>query len=151
MKQSTIYNAILGISFLWLKKFSEVGKRFFSTRDFVLGCKENLLAHWWVTGIIEAEGNFSIFVQKTKKGKKIILGFKVTQKEHSMGILYDLQRFFNCGNIHIDNAKENAKKFSVNKLSDIINIIIPHFDKYPLKGSKRLDYLDFKKVAFMRN
>lgn len=68
-----------------------------------------------------------------------------------MGILYDLQRFFNCGNIHIDNAKENAKKFSVNKLSDIINIIIPHFDKYPLKGSKRLDYLDFKKVAFMRN
>lgn len=45
MKQSTIYNAILGISFLWLKKFSEVGKRFFSTRDFVLGCKENLLAH----------------------------------------------------------------------------------------------------------
>lgn len=66
-----------------------------------------------------------------------------------MGILYDLQRFFNCGNLHIDNKKESARKFNVNKLSDIIDIIIPHFDKYPLKTSKRLDFLDFKKVAFM--
>jgi hypothetical protein len=69
-----------------------------------------------VTGIADSEGNFSIFVQKTSKGNKIILGFKVTQKAYSMGILHDLQRFFNCGNIHIDNRKEDAYKFNVNKL-----------------------------------
>jgi P pilus assembly chaperone PapD len=34
-------------------------------------------------------------------------------------------------------------------LDDILNKIIPHFDNYPLQGSKRLDYLDFKRVALM--
>jgi hypothetical protein len=102
-----------------------------------------------VTGITDSEGNFSIFVQKTSTGQKIILAFKVTQKAHSMGILYDLKRYFNCGNIHIDNRKEDAYKFNVNKLEDILSIVIPHFDKYPLLTSKRLDYLDFKRVAYM--
>ena len=56
---------------------------------------------------------------------------------------------YGAGNIHIDNKKEDAYKFNVNKLDDIINIIIPHFDKYPLLTSKNLDYQDFKIVAYM--
>nr|QCW06967.1 hypothetical protein [Drechslerella brochopaga] len=117
--------------------------------DFLLGNPDKPLKPWWVTGITDSEGNFSVFTQKTSKGIKFTLGYKITQKAHSSGILYDLERFFKCGNIHIDNKKENAYKFNVNKLDDILNIIIPHFDKYPLYSSKRLDYLDFKKVAFM--
>lgn len=33
------------------------------------------------------------------------------------------------------------------KFSDIVNIIIPFFDKYPVIGLKKLDYLDFKKIS----
>jgi hypothetical protein len=33
--------------------------------------------------------------------------------------------------------------------SNIVNIIIPHFDKYPLVTSKQLDYLDFKKTLLL--
>lgn len=77
------------------------------------------------------------------------MGFKVTQKDHSLEIIYDLQRFFNCEHIHIDNRKENAYKFNVNKLQDILNIIIPHFDRFCLLTSVNLDYLDFKKLALM--
>jgi len=60
-----------------------------------------------------------------------------------------LLRYYECGNVQIDNRKENAFKFNVNKLDDIIEKIIPHFDKYPLVTSKNLDYLDFRRVAFM--
>ena len=109
---------------------------------------EKKLAPYWVTGIVDAEGNFSVNKQKINKGYKYSLNFKVTQKNHSKGILLDIQKFFSCGNISIDNKKENTYKFSVNKINDIINIILPHFDKYPLLTSKDLDYLDFKKVAF---
>jgi len=109
----------------------------------------NKLAPQWVTGISDSEGNFSIFTQETKNGYKFSLSYKVTQKEHSAGILYDLQRYYDCGNVHIDNRKEKALKFNVTKLDDIIKKIIPHFDKYPLLSSKYLDYQDFKKVAFM--
>lgn len=38
---------------------------------------------------------------------------------------------------------------NVTKLDDILNKIIPHFDKYPLLTSKNLDYQDFRKVAYM--
>lgn len=102
-----------------------------------------------MTGIADSEGNFSVLTQKTDSGHKFTLAFKVTQKEHSKGILLDLQRFFGCGNIYIDNKKENAYKFSINKIDDIINNVIPHFDKHPLLTSKNLDYLDFKKVALL--
>lgn len=60
------------------------------------------LAPQWVTGIIDSEGNFSIQVQKTNDGEKFTLAVKITQKEHSLGILLSLKEYFGCGNIYID-------------------------------------------------
>lgn len=40
-------------------------------------------------------------------------------------------------------------EYRVNTLNDIVNIIIPHFDKYPLKTKKYADYLLFKKVILL--
>lgn len=108
-----------------------------------------ILSPEWVTGIIDSEGNFSINSQKTQKGCKITLAFKVTQKGHSKGILLSLQKYFGCGNIYYDNKKEDAYKFSVNRIDDIINNVIPIIDKFTLITSKNLDYLDFKKVAIL--
>jgi hypothetical protein len=39
--------------------------------------------------------------------------------------------------------------FQMVKLSDIVNIIIPFFDKYSIQGQKKLDFDDFKRVALM--
>jgi len=35
----------------------------------------------------------------------------------------------------------------IRRFSDIVNIIIPFFDKYFILGVKRLDFADFKKVV----
>jgi len=111
--------------------------------------QKKILSPYWVTGIVDAEGNFSINKQKYGHNYKFTFSFKVTQKEHSLGILHDLKNFFNCGHIHIDNRKENAYKYNIARLEDIFNIIIPHFDKYPLLTSKNLDFLDFKKAVYL--
>lgn len=66
-----------------------------------------------------------------------------------MIILKDLYHYFNCGSIVIDNRQANAFKFQVNKIDDLINFIIPHFEKYPLVGSKQLDFLDWKKAILL--
>lgn len=126
-------------------------KNFFHKKtDFSLALSSGYLLHpEWVTGIIDSEGNLSITVQKINNSIKISLLFKVTQKNHSMGILLDLQNYFGCGNIHIDNKTANANKFSITRLEDIITKVIPHLDKYPLITSKNLDFQDWKKVAFM--
>jgi Fe-S-cluster formation regulator IscX/YfhJ len=101
----------------------------------------------WVTGITDGEGSFSVNIQKGINKPKINLTFKIDQKEDSAGILYDLSRYFNCGKVVIDNR--GYKSFKVVKLTDILNIIIPHFDKYPLITSKHLNFLDLKKIALM--
>lgn len=42
---------------------------------------------------------------------------------------------------------EKSANLQIAKFSDILNIIIPFFNEYPLLGMKRLDFEDFKKVC----
>jgi hypothetical protein len=87
-------------------------------------------------GITDGEGNFSVNIQKgVNVNPKVALTFKIDQKEDSAGILYDLARYFNCGKVVSDNR--GFKSFRVTKLTDIINIIIPHFNNHPLVTSKQ--------------
>jgi len=37
----------------------------------------------------------------------------------------------------------------ITKISDIVDTIIPFFEKYPILGIKDLDFTDFKKVAYL--
>ena len=68
-----------------------------------------------------------------------------------MIILDNLKKYFGCGNINIDNSKTDGYKYTISKKSDLLNIIIPHFENYPLVGSKYLDFLDFKKCVLLLN
>lgn len=40
---------------------------------------------------------------------------------------------------------------AITKTSELIEVIIPFFEKYSLQGLKSLDFADFKKVAMMIN
>lgn len=54
---------------------------------------------------------------------------------------------------NIRNRSRNGEAiFSVNSIEELTQIIIPHFDKYPLLTKKREDYLLFKQaVAIIKN
>ena len=41
--------------------------------------------------------------------------------------------------------------YNVTKIKDITNVIVPHFDKYPLKTQKRSDFLLFSSVVDLMN
>ena len=58
---------------------------------------------------------------------------------------------FSVGTIRIRSRDEQGI-YSVYDIEDLINIIIPHFEKYILLTKKRADYLLFKQViAIMKN
>lgn len=120
-----------------------------SNRDMAKGDPELKLDPMWVTGITDGEGNFSASSTKNANNTKIALTFKIDQKEDSAGILYDLSRYFNCGRVVADNR--GFKSFKVTKLTDIVNVVIPHFDKYPLVTSKQLNFQAFKEIALILN
>jgi hypothetical protein len=75
-------------------------------------------------------------------GFNLNLEFKVTQKSHSEGILHEIKEYFGCGSVVIDNRKTDTKKYRIGALSDILNIIIPHFENFPCLTSKFLNFKD---------
>lgn len=106
----------------------------------------------YVSGFSDGESSFHVSVL-SKKGYKmgfqIIPIFTIQLHIKDLDLLKKIQSFFGVGVIII---KKNTKKeptsaiFSVQSLNDIISVIIPHFDKYPLITKKKADYLLFKKV-----
>lgn len=107
-----------------------------------------ILFPWYVTGLADGDGMFGCIIFREKK--KISLEFKITGLSSTSSILMEnLKNFFNCGRISIDNRRDETIKFVVTDFKSIINNIIPHFEKYPLQGSKELNFLTFKKIALM--
>ena len=123
--------------------------------DFTRGSftSSGILSPWYVTGISDAEDSFQISIQEIKgkglTGYKPFLEFKITQKNYSVGILFEIQKYFKCGRINIDNRKTSTMKFVVTNNQDLINKVIPHFDKYSLITSKYLNYINFRSATYI--
>lgn len=57
-----------------------------------------------------------------------------------------MKSYFGVGNIYYEN-KRNVARYTVKTSKELINVIIPHFDKYPLKTHKKADLLLFKEAV----
>ena len=106
-----------------------------------------ILNPWYITGLTDGDGHFGININRS--AFKATLEFKITSHCASIGLLKDLQSFFGVGRINIDNRRDNTMKFVVGSVADVVNIIIPHFDTFPLQGSKHLNFLAFKEAALL--
>jgi len=94
----------------------------------------------------EGDGNFHVTVIGLKK---VTLAFKITQKRESKNMLTKCFEYFQCGSIIIDNRRDNTLKFQVTNRKHIKDIIIPHFNKFPMIGSKYMDYMRFMQISEM--
>ncbi len=105
---------------------------------------------WFITGFVDGEGSFMIRVRKNSKyrlGFTVEAVFSVTLHKKDIMILQEIQTYFGIGYVRKD--VNNNVKFRVESVRDIVNKIIPHFDKYPLITQKLADYLLFKDVVNM--
>lgn len=101
----------------------------------------------WLVGFVEGEGCFLVVIQKSKSKKKtydINLRFTITQHNRDLELLQNLLNYLGCGKYY---SSRNEVTFITSCFSDIKSKIIPIFDKYPLLGTKKEDFKDFKKVA----
>ena len=108
----------------------------------------------WVTGLVNGEGCFYIRLAKSKDHKTgwwvqacFQLGFHIRDKD----LLLQIKSFFNeTGSIYEINNKK-AVLYQVRNLSDIIGVIIPHFEEYPLITQKHSDFILFKNIVGLMN
>jgi len=101
---------------------------------------------WTITGYVEAEGNFSISVYKYGSNVTRAITFNIHVHAEDIIFLTLIKNYFNCGTIcSVD--KFGHVTYTVKRKDDILNIIIPFFTKYPLQGTKYLDFLLFVQAA----
>lgn len=101
----------------------------------------------WLIGFVEGEGCFLVTIQDSKQKKKtsdIALRFTITQHNRDLELLQSFLNYLGCGRCY---SSRNEVSFITSSFSDIKSKIIPIFDKYPLLGTKKEDFQDFKKVA----
>lgn len=101
--------------------------------------------------MVNGDGRFYAPISKsktTKTGYTIRLYFSVGQHSRDVELLSTFIKFLNCGFVSLDKRRPVCS-YSVTRFSDVLNIIIPFFEKYPLLGTKQLDFMGFCKVAFL--
>lgn len=87
-----------------------------------------------------------VIIQESKSKKttdNIGLRFVITQHSKDSVLLDNISNYLGCGKCY---SSRNEVNLTVSTFSDL-NKIISLFNKYPLLGTKKEDYLDFCKVA----
>ena len=118
--------------------------------------QERLKTGFWISGFEDGEGCFTVsFVKNstTKFGKQIFPEFVITQSGKSLNTLKEIQKFFGCGSIVLnkrhDNHHEDLYKFCVRSVSELYEKIIPFFQEFTLRTSKKNDFMIFRKIVSM--
>ena len=102
---------------------------------------------FYITGLTEGEGSFyvGILPRKMNTGWEIRPSFSLAQNDKDKDLVYSLIDFFGCGFVR-PSKRDNMIKYEVRSIRDVQDRIIPHFEKYQLKGRKRNDYRFFKEI-----
>ena len=106
---------------------------------------------WFVSGLSEGEGCFCISFalrSKLRMGVEVRPSFSLSLNEKDLPLLGDLQAFFGCGWIR-ESRSDRTLKYEARAVQDILDAIIPHFERHPLRGSKALSFAAFADVCRM--
>ena len=95
----------------------------------------------WVVGFVDGEGCFFVGInphQEMTTQYQVLPEFTVVQHQRDIQLLHALKKFFGCGVVRRNHAERMA--FRVRRLEHLNEIIVPFFEKHPLKSKKRIDF-----------
>ena len=107
-----------------------------------LGVAKNL-DPWWISGFTTGEGSFTYFTRNRKKAngelvKDYTLAYEVAQRSDSLHVLEFIVQFFECGKVYSETR--GVSKYRLVTRAQILEVLVPFFEKYPLEGNKKLQY-----------
>jgi hypothetical protein len=105
----------------------------------------------YITGYADGEGCFTVSIAPREKilvRWEVRPSFSVSQNRDRAEVLLLLEDYFGCGSIRPDRS-DRTLKWETRRLVDILDRVIPHFERYPLLSSKRLDFEAFASICKM--
>ena len=110
--------------------------------------KKSKLNPQYVTGFSDGEACFHLAIGKNPKykiGYYVNPGFSIALHKKDEDLLRNIQNFFGgIGNLKV---KSNIVQYRIFSLKDL-DIILNHFDNYPLITKKHVDYILFKETIY---
>jgi hypothetical protein len=103
----------------------------------------------YITGYIDGEGCFTVtfnIKEKAKLGWELRPSFSVSQNEDKRQVLDLIREYFGCGYIRRDYS-DRTVKFEIRDHNDLMERVIPHFDRFPFLSAKRNDFELFRKIC----
>ena len=107
---------------------------------------------WFITGFTDAEASFMVVFQKSSKAKNgyfVTTRFKISLHVRDEIILEQFQAYFGAGSLQSSGKSRNSIDYIVKSRKELIERVLPHFDKYPLITQKRTDYELFKRILLL--
>ena len=142
-KQMQLRCTLMGFERNYQIKIPSKQLNYFSTLH-----SDNRLNPWFVTGLADSEGTFTIMIDQNQKrtlGWRVQAKFQIGLHERDLALLLQVQKFF--GGIGSYGKSGNMCFYSVSSVKDLTNFIIPHFLKYSLLTQKAADFLLFKQIV----
>ena len=107
---------------------------------------------WYITGLFDAESSFVVTILKNpryKTGWNVQARVQIKMHERDRVLIESIQGFF--GGVGYVSKLNNTStvEFRVSTLKDLVDVILPHFNNYPLITKKHLDYILFKQIVLL--
>ncbi|HEO66374.1 MAG TPA: endonuclease [Spirochaetes bacterium] len=104
---------------------------------------------WYLTGLTDGEGCFCVSFNlraRLKLGIEVRPSFSITLNKRDHGLLKRVYDYFHIGGIRFS-KKDQCYKYEVRDIKNLVKVVIPHFETYPLKSSKKKDFDKFVKIC----
>jgi hypothetical protein len=103
----------------------------------------------YISGYVDGEGCFSVSVSPRPTlfvGWEVRPSVSVSQNGNRSEVLLDLRQYFGCGTLRPDRS-DRTLKWEVRSLPLIMERVIPHFRRYPMRSGKQWDFELFASVC----
>ena len=92
----------------------------------------------WIVGFVDGEGCFSVSVHRNQRyarrtgGWQLTPVFQVYQHEKERALLDCIRDHFGCGKLYHKGPRSSVLTYSVGRLEDLEQRVIPFFERYQL-------------------
>jgi hypothetical protein len=124
--------------------------RYCSTIAHTFNLENTILSYpWFITGFLDAEGSFSLYLRNKSKGFTYCEArMAISLHKKDLDTLKCIQAYFNDKGSLIKHG-EDSLQYVITSIDQLSTLVIPHFDNYSLISQKYADYLLFRKAVLL--
>jgi hypothetical protein len=103
----------------------------------------------YISGYVDGEGCFTVSISPRPTlhvGWEVRPSVSVSQNGDRSEVLLDIQRYFGCGTLRPDRS-DRTLKWEVRSLPLLLERVVPHFRRYPLRSGKQRDFELFSSIC----